>query len=614
MLETFPVVVVAITCAVVRETWTAAGIAIAAIVIASGLAFHRLEMSVTRQRIITLLALCAGLVLAPLDPSSTALGRFSETTLRFGLAGLLAAAVRLSFANGEGQFRSTFVFSTMAMVACGQPARSLPYMIAVGIFVPTSALALSRRHTGPRLSFPETLRARAKGYAMLLVIAGASAAVVVFALVRAQSAIQRRFERYVSGQNSAAVGFSNELMLGSMTGMLMSDEVVMRIRGKPTDYLRGVVYDTYEGGEWLEGPGRVSTPIIGGPRAEASERSVAVYEGQLERAFLPLEACNIHTVGPSQIDQNGLVRPIVNRVLEGAEFRARCDERGLGSVRPPIDRERGLPPSMRKGLVEILAAWQIHGPQSDQLAEIEKHFRSRFHYSLTSEHHGGDPTMHFLRENNEGHCEFFASGMTLLARAAGIPARVVGGYRVNEPAPFGESYVVRDRDAHAWVEAYVDGAWRTYDPTPFVEGGDGTRNLGLVARAREYIRAALTELGAWFMERGGAKYVLGVVAFFGLGYAAYRFIPRRQAKGAATDPIAARFAELSKAIERLGEPRDPSETLDVFAARLRERKETWAMDAAELLDRYARFRYGGVGSEDELAAAVTSFAKSAAAT
>ena len=70
----------------------------------------------------------------------------------------------------------------------------------------------------------------------------------------------------------------------------------------------------------------------------------------------------------------------------------------------------------------------------------------------------------FLWVSKAGHCEYFATAATLLLRAAGMPARYVLGYAVNEKD--GEMYVVRGRDAHAWAIAYIDGKWNTLDATP----------------------------------------------------------------------------------------------------------------------------------------------------
>ena len=77
------------------------------------------------------------------------------------------------------------------------------------------------------------------------------------------------------------------------------------------------------------------------------------------------------------------------------------------------------------------------------------------------------PVEDFLFEFRRGHCEYFASSMVLMLRATGIPARLVTGYLGGEYNPFEDYYVVRQSNAHAWVEAYLpDRGWTTFDPTP----------------------------------------------------------------------------------------------------------------------------------------------------
>jgi len=92
---------------------------------------------------------------------------------------------------------------------------------------------------------------------------------------------------------------------------------------------------------------------------------------------------------------------------------------------------------------------------------------SRFGYTLTmSATPEVEPVEDFLFNRRHGHCEYFASAMTLLLREVGIPARVVNGFKVSEWNPIAGHYVVRQSDAHSWVEAYLrpDG-WRTFDPS-----------------------------------------------------------------------------------------------------------------------------------------------------
>jgi hypothetical protein len=140
-------------------------------------------------------------------------------------------------------------------------------------------------------------------------------------------------------------------------------------------------------------------------------------------------------------------------------------------------------------------------PPYDQARALESHLRDSglFQYSLsrptsmtsvnlkTESSDGGasDPTLDFLTSNRSGHCEYFASALTLLLRSRGIPARMVLGYKSNEWNGVGGYLQVRQLHAHAWVEAYltrdqipgdliagashedfIHGGWLRLDPTP----------------------------------------------------------------------------------------------------------------------------------------------------
>jgi transglutaminase-like putative cysteine protease len=98
-------------------------------------------------------------------------------------------------------------------------------------------------------------------------------------------------------------------------------------------------------------------------------------------------------------------------------------------------------------------------------------FAKGFSYSLEVDDVGEqDPLAHFLFEARRGHCEYFASSLAVLLRAADIPARIVNGYRGGEWNDYGGYFLVRQSDAHSWVEAWVDGEWQVLDPTPVLPG------------------------------------------------------------------------------------------------------------------------------------------------
>lgn len=91
-------------------------------------------------------------------------------------------------------------------------------------------------------------------------------------------------------------------------------------------------------------------------------------------------------------------------------------------------------------------------------------------YSYTDDFTGRDgqnPLEDFLFVYRSGHCEYFATVMVLMLRSQGIPARYVSGFLGAELNPIEDYYVVRQENAHAWVEAYTEETgWQVYDPTP----------------------------------------------------------------------------------------------------------------------------------------------------
>jgi hypothetical protein len=108
----------------------------------------------------------------------------------------------------------------------------------------------------------------------------------------------------------------------------------------------------------------------------------------------------------------------------------------------------------------------------DQATAIETYLRTNYNYTLTPNQppRDTDPLAYFLFKTKEGYCEYFATAMGDMLRSLGIPTRLVNGYG---PGTYNESlgrYVVKESDAHTWVEAYFPSyGWIPFEPTP-----DGT--------------------------------------------------------------------------------------------------------------------------------------------
>ena len=154
------------------------------------------------------------------------------------------------------------------------------------------------------------------------------------------------------------------------------------------------------------------------------------------------------------------------------------------------------------------------GNEFDKAAAVENYLKTRFGYTLELPPSAvKDPIANFLFERKQGHCEYFASAMAVMLRTLGIPSRVITGFRSDEFNDLTANYVVRAKDAHAWVEAYFPGSgWHTFDPTPAGASGtpQGWERLAL------YIDAMSSFWRDWVVSYDTShQYALGQAAFSG---------------------------------------------------------------------------------------------------
>lgn len=121
--------------------------------------------------------------------------------------------------------------------------------------------------------------------------------------------------------------------------------------------------------------------------------------------------------------------------------------------------------------VETLAVSIIEGIRSDanRASAIEAYLKQNYAYSMSGmTQQRADPVAWFLLQERQGHCEYFAGAMVALLSDLGIPARMVAGFSGGSLSIDEREAVIREANAHAWVEAWVgeDGAWTVFDPTP----------------------------------------------------------------------------------------------------------------------------------------------------
>jgi transglutaminase-like putative cysteine protease len=134
-----------------------------------------------------------------------------------------------------------------------------------------------------------------------------------------------------------------------------------------------------------------------------------------------------------------------------------------------IERYLQLPPDLDPRVTELAREITKNATTpSEKAALIESYLRRTYRYTLNlTWTPGPQPLETFLFSARTGHCEYFASAMAILTRAAGIPTRLVNGFQMGEFNPIGGDYIVRESDAHSWIEAYIpERGWIEFDATP----------------------------------------------------------------------------------------------------------------------------------------------------
>jgi transglutaminase-like putative cysteine protease len=171
-----------------------------------------------------------------------------------------------------------------------------------------------------------------------------------------------------------------------------------------------------------------------------------------------------------------------------------------------LRRGRALPEGSNPRARELAATLRARaGDDRAYVDEVLGLFRNQpFSYTTTPPLLGANPVDGFLFETREGFCEHFASAFAVLMRSAGIPARIVTGYQGGEYNAMGEYFIVRQADAHAWVEVwFADAGWTRFDPTAAVAPNRvGIGSATVVRRAETFGGIPIGAIGrtAWLQQ------------------------------------------------------------------------------------------------------------------
>jgi protein-glutamine gamma-glutamyltransferase len=355
-------------------------------------------------------------------------------------------------------------------------------------------------------------------------------------------------ERDSGPQSRLVTGFTNEIQLGEIGQILESNKPVLQVRcferetnsevavedlasrlGYPEPLFRGSVMGHYEKGRWhvLEESRNVMELLSArGHQGSRFLQRIILHDGSTNTLFA-MHPIRMADVEPGEklpevdLVTSILMRPESQRGQEPFEYalhtylpnrRRRPSLFEVRSAEAYRARNAALHRflEMPSGLSQVRQASQdiaaaVPGDLNEyQRAEwIAKRIESRlrdsgeFSYSLSAAISDAsvDPVEDFFANRKTGHCEYFASAMALMLRAAGVPSRLVSGFKGGERSNYTGAFVVEERHAHAWVEALIGNRWQPFDPTPGEARAASVKEIGEERSIAAGLRTLIT--GLW---------------------------------------------------------------------------------------------------------------------
>jgi transglutaminase-like putative cysteine protease len=414
--------------------------------------------------------------------------------------------------------------------------------------------------------------------------------------------------------------------IGTLGEIKSSDAIVLRVERSESLpaplLLHRASYDDYAGRAWLARGGRFDgvAPEPGGrwtlqdatPRASllihdyspAGNPVLSLPQGTTRLEGLPVLGLRRNTLGAVQAE----------RPPGYFSYTARVDAtRALEA--PPTAMDLRLASAEAEVIRRVATEWNLHvGAPAETVQRLRERLASGFSYALYRAKAADDPSplVDFLTVTRAGHCEYFATATVLLLRAAGIPARYATGFSVHEYSRLEGAYVVRERHAHSWARAWVEGRWIDVDTTPASWASVEAARSGAWSGVRDAAAWARFALSRWLSRLDDEQTQRwGLAAAFVLAaFIAWRVLRRRQSasatrggtqgrmRGASADESP--FYGIERRLGELGWRREAHETLRDWLVRIAENAPPGLERVNHLARLHSRLRFDPAGlSEDE---------------
>ena len=450
----------------------------------------------------------------------------------------------------------------------------------------------------------------------------------------------------VPREDEAVTGLGEQMDPGSIAKLMQSDEPALRARfdaappGREDRYWRGMVLHHFDGSTWRRAQRNFGEPLaleFAGP----DYRYEITLEPATHGALIALDMPHGGPSDPSLGYRNFDDQLIASRAADGAiSYRLESSPRHRNTEALPAAMRRldlALPADRNPRSIEL--AHKLRAGARDDHAYVQAVLdflqNNGFEYTLTPATLGANSIDDLLFGTHQGFCGHYASAFATLMRAGGVPAHVITGYLGGEWNRFGGYLLVRQSNAHAWTEVWLDGVgWTRVDPTAVVApdslhndmddtlaaaGGSGRRAHGapwIAATVQAWqamnawwqheivnfnMQRQLDLLGSLGLRDRDYEALVGILAAGGtlwLSLLAWR--GRQSPQGNQRDPLTRAWRTLERALKRVASPRAPHEGPIAYGERIAGERPQLAATLRPLARQYAQLRYGATCTASDL--------------
>lgn len=450
----------------------------------------------------------------------------------------------------------------------------------------------------------------------------------------------------------AVSGLDDTMSPGSLGRLALSDAVAFRVtyHGTPPQrsqmYWRGPVLWNFDGRSWTQGrTARTIAPKLSGTGQPIAYRVTLEPHNKIWLFALDMPD-KISVPARLSYDFQVLSQEPVNARLRYEARSQLSYHANLQESATQLQRALQLPASLNPQARQLAVSWRTASSNDAQVVSRALSYfnQQNFHYTLAPPPLGYNGIDDFLFVTRQGFCEHYASSFVYLMRAAHIPARVVTGYQGGEYNAFGNYYIVRQSDAHAWAEVWLHNrGWVRIDPTAAIAPERVARGLSaalpdtttlpfMARNPPQWLRelrlnwdAISYQWNNWvigynserqfaFLSRFGMESLsaqtINMLAGTGILIGLFALYMLRHLLKREPDKTQAAWQKLCRKLARSGLSRTPHEGPWDFAMRVSAARPDLADSIQDLAARYIALRYGAVqrdGAQREFIRLVAKF-------